>query len=162
MQGISKYSSMKSNLFYWYCTLLCLVLLASCRTGKHAAKPLPVVEAPPEPVARQFACSFKPGVFEGNVPCFGYDCYDSNLLRLTRIQFRENESVEKTLGEGENRLQYTGHWKIEGDCLITVTYPEVNRIEYYRFEQGHLIRLSAAKAAFSGIFKDKYTLQRKN
>lgn len=153
---------MKNNRIYHYCTVLCLVVLASCRTAKRAVEPPPVVQTPPPPVARQFACSFKPGVFEGHVPCFGYDCYDSNLLRLTRLQFKENESVEKTLGEGEGRIQYVGHWKIEGDCLITVTYPEVNRVEYYRFEQNRLVRLSAAKATFSGIFKDKYILQRKS
>lgn len=152
---------MKNNRIYHYCILLCLVLLASCRTTKRAVEPPPVVQAPP-PVARQFACSFKPGMFEGNVPCFGYDCDDSNLLRLTRLQFKENESVEKTLGEGDTRIQYVGHWKIEGDCLITVTYPDVNRVEYYRFEQNRLVRLSAAKATFSGIFKDKYILQRKS
>lgn len=153
---------MKNKHFYRSCAVLCLLFAASCRSGKQAVKSVPVAAAPPEPVARQFACSFIPGVFEGHVPCFGYDCNDNNLLRLTRIQFRDNESVEKTLGQGENQVRYIGHWKIEGDCLITVTYPEVNRIEYYRFEQQQLIRLSAAKATFSGIFKDKYILQRKN
>lgn len=153
---------MKNHRIYHYCATLCLVLLASCRTTKRAVAPPPTVQTPPPPVARQFACSFKPGVFEGNVPCFGYDCNDGNLLRLTRLQFRENESVEKTLGDGETSLQYAGHWKIEGDCLITVTYPDINRVEYYRFEQNRLVRLSAAKATFSGIFKDKYILQRKS
>lgn len=138
-----------------------LLLLGACRSSKPPilVNRLPEPVIPPAP--KVFACGFKAIAFEGRIPCFGNDCGD-NGAPITTLRFGEDHTLVKVLDNGLAPKSIHGGWSIDDQCLITVVYPDNTKAEYYLIQNNNLLRLSEARTAYNGAFKDQYILHPKN
>lgn len=140
--------NIRQSLFF--STLIGVLFLLSCATGKKTMPPPPPVAVITDTI-EHYSCGFKTGTFTGTLPCFGDECGEFGAP-LTMLLLGKQHQVIKRLKRDHQVINNTpGKWLIREDCIIEIIYEDGTQ-EYYKFHEGinKLERLTPAQQPFPG------------